>query len=112
MKYEEFTLANKTRCEALEGFNHRISSWSESDWLIAVLGELGELANVVKKLNRVRDGVPGNRETEAQLCAMAVDELADTFVYLDLLSWRLGVDMMEAVSRKFDEVSKRIGYCK
>ena len=33
-------------------------------------GEMGEAANVVKKLNRVRDGLQGNKETPEQLKTM------------------------------------------
>ena len=110
MTYEEFTVENLKRCEAFTGFNHKIDSWSESDWMTATMGELGELANIVKKLNRFRDGIPGNTETKAQLLADAEYELADVFIYLDLLARRLKMDMMAVVTRKFARTSAKIGY--
>lgn len=33
-----------------------VGGWSLSDWFTAAMGELGEAANVAKKLNRERDG--------------------------------------------------------
>lgn len=67
MDMKEFSRVNRERCESPDGFNHKLGSWSLSDWFTATLGELGEAANVAKKLNRVRDGIPGNKETEAEL---------------------------------------------
>lgn len=79
-----FSARNLARCESPHGFNHPLKSWSFEDWLTAVLGELGEAANIKKKLNRVRDGIPGNEMSEDALRAAYADELADTFIYLDL----------------------------
>jgi NTP pyrophosphatase (non-canonical NTP hydrolase) len=72
--------------------------------------ELGEAANVLKKLNRVRDGIPGNAETPDQLHAQFADELADTFIYLDLLAQAAGVDLPSAIRSKFNRTSAKIGY--
>lgn len=66
MHMTDFSAVNRERCESQGGFNHKLSSWSLSDWMTATLGELGEAANVAKKLNRVRDGIPGNSETPEQ----------------------------------------------
>jgi len=62
-----FSERNRRRCESEKGFNHTLDSWSLSDWMVATVGELGEEANIVKKLNRVRDGIPGDRETSERL---------------------------------------------
>ena len=78
--------------------------------MTATFDELGEAANVAKKLNRVRDGIPGNAETEDELRAMLADELADTFIYLDLLAQSQGIDLMAAVEQKFQVTSDKIGY--
>lgn len=106
----EFSHRNRERCEAPGGFNHTLDSWSLSDWITATLGELGEAANVVKKLNRVRDGIPGNAESEQELRQKLADELADTYIYLDLLCQSAGVKLHEAVQRKFEVTSRKIGY--
>ena len=110
MNMNDFSIENRTRCEAANGFNHPLASWSTSDWMTATAGELGEAANVVKKLNRVRDGIPGNAETPAELRAALADEIADTFIYLDLMAQSCGIDLSSAVRAKFDKTSAKIGY--
>lgn len=54
MDLKQFSKRNKRRCEAVTGFNHSIGDWSLSDWMTALTGEVGEAANIVKKLNRHR----------------------------------------------------------
>lgn len=105
-----FSEENRTRCTAPNGFNHPLANWSLSDWMTATLGELGEAANVLKKLNRVRDGVPGNRETPDELRQMFADELADAYIYLDLLAQAAGIDLPDAIRSKFNQTSAKIGY--
>jgi len=110
IRFSQFSEANRKRCESPQGFNHQLSSWSTSDWMAAVIGELGEAANVVKKLNRVRDGVPGNKETPDQLREKLRREIADAFVYLDLLAQSLGFNIADAAVDVFNAKSKEIGY--
>lgn len=109
LSFQGFSAVNKMRCEHPTGFNHRINSWSLSDWLTATMGELGEAAYIAKKLNRVRDGVPGNKETEQELRAAFNKEVADTLIYLDLLAQSQGFSLDEAVREKFNETSKKMG---
>jgi NTP pyrophosphatase (non-canonical NTP hydrolase) len=110
MNITEFAWRNRQRCEAPDGFNHQISSWSLSDWMTATAGELGEAANVIKKLNRIRDGVVANQASESELRQQLADELADTFCYLDLLAQAAGVNLEEAVRKKWNQVSERQNY--
>lgn len=105
-----FSRENLTRCTSKVGFNHPLDRWSLSDWMIATVGELGEAANVLKKLNRCRDGIVGNDRTTVQLRADFADELADTFIYLDLLTQAAGIDFPDAIRAKFDKTSAKIGY--
>ena len=112
MDFKKFSEANRERCEAKDGFNHSLASWSSSDWMTALVGEVGEAANVIKKLNRVRDGIPGNDKTTYELEGMLADELADAFCYLDLLCQSRGLSLEEIVQRKWNQVSQRIGYPK
>jgi len=107
--FAEFSRVNRLRCESLDGFRHQLTDWSTSDWFVAILGELGEAANVAKKLNRVRDGIPGNKETPEQLAAKLQNELADAFVYLDLLAQSLGFSIGEAAVAVFNAKSAEIG---
>ena len=105
-----FSKRNRLRCESPNGFNHRLGSWSMSDWMTATVGEVGEAANVIKKLNRVRDGIPGNTETPEQLRSMLADEIADAAIYLDLLAQAAGFDLETIRDAKFAKTSAEIGY--
>src|SRR5262245_38605424 len=105
--FAEFSESNRQRCEAPNGFNHQLASWSDSDWLTAIVGELGEAANVVKKLNRYRDGIPGNDESEDELRAELRKELGDTFVYLDLFCQKLGFTIADAAIEVFEAKSRQ-----
>ena len=107
---QHFSQRNRARCESPNGFNHMLQSWSGSDWMVAVVGEIGEAANVLKKLNRVRDGIPGNKETPEEVKEKFACELADAYVYLDLLCQAYGIDLEVAVNKVFEAKSKQIGY--
>lgn len=73
------------------------------------MGELGEAANIAKKLNRVRDGIPGNTQNEEELRAAFKEEIADAFVYLDLLAQSQGFDLEFVVRKKFNKTSAKLG---
>lgn len=108
-----FSERNLKRCEApkeVGGFGHPLHSWSLSDWFLATLGELGEAANVAKKLNRYRDGIAGNKETQEALEAKLAAELGDTAVYLDLLCQTAGLDFETVREASFQSKSKELGY--
>lgn len=106
LTFAAFRRANVTRC--LKWHPAGIESWSHSDWLTAVTGELGELASLLKMRNRERDGLPGNKfsPTDKQIA----DEIADVFTYLDLLAAALHIDLGAAAAQKFNEVSERVGF--
>ncbi len=106
LTFDAFRRANVTRC--VKWHPEGIDSWSPSDWLTAVTGELGELASLLKMRNRERDGLAGNKfsPTDRQIA----DEIADVLTYLDLLAEVLGVDLGLAAARKFNEVSERVGF--
>lgn len=106
---KQFSRINRMRSESPTGFNHLLSDWSLSDWITAVTGELGEAANIIKKLNRIRDGVRGNKETKAELKGKLTRELADVFIYLDLLCQAAGINLTEAVRTAFNAKSDELG---
>jgi len=68
-------------------------------------GEVGEACNVVKKLERERLGIRGSRATMEQLA----EELADVIICVDLLAMEVGIDLSEAVRRKFNATSEKYG---
>jgi NTP pyrophosphatase (non-canonical NTP hydrolase) len=108
LTFAQFSAINRLRSESPGGFNHALESWSLSDWLTATLGELGEAANIAKKLNRVRDGINGNKQSEAELRTAFRREIADTVIYLDLLAQREGFDLGEAVRETFNAKSREL----
>lgn len=112
--------ANKTRLplfkNRLGGLAHSKadgSDWSPAQWLQALIGELGEFANIRKKYER-GDLTFEQYEVEAK------KELADVQTYLDILASRAldsrdgvvhptGVNLGVATAEKFNEVSDRVG---
>ena len=88
------------------------SDWTPAQWLQAVVGELGEYANIRKKFERGDIGLDEYAE-------LAAKELADVQTYLDILARRCldipgtphpeGVDLGAATVAKFNEVSERVG---
>ena len=94
------------------------SDWSPAQWLQALVGELGEFANLRKKYER------GDLTSE-EYAVEAAKELADVQCYLDILARRCldtpagngfrsvvhstGIDLGAAVRDKFNEVSDRVG---
>jgi NTP pyrophosphatase (non-canonical NTP hydrolase) len=84
------------------------SDWSPADWMVAVVGELGEAANVMKKMRRGDFGAYGSA-TYAAAEAMLSKEFADVLTYLDLMAAQFGIDLGDATMHKFNEVSRRVG---
>lgn len=106
LTFAQFRDANRTR--SLRWHPQGIESWSDSDWITAVVGELGELASLIKMRNRERDSLSGNKfsPTNEQIAK----EAADVFTYLDLFCERNGIDLGLSAAQKFNEVSERVGF--
>jgi NTP pyrophosphatase (non-canonical NTP hydrolase) len=100
LTFAELRGVNVPRCEAPDGFNHKLESWSPAEWSNAMAGECGEACNLTKKLLR-GDGPEIER---------IGDEIADVVIYADLLAARLGLDLGEAIRRKFNATSRKRGY--
>lgn len=78
------------------------ADWTLAHWMQATVGELGELANIMKKVDR------GDYTLDEARPAMA-KEFADVQTYLDLMASKAGIDLESATIDKFNEVSTRIG---
>lgn len=78
------------------------SDWSLTDWCTAVTGELGEAANIIKKVRR------GDLTIEEARQPLA-NELADVVTYLDILAKQAGINLGKATIEKFNKVSERVG---
>lgn len=100
------------------------SDLSLAEWANSVLGELGEAANVIKKIRRgdyalddvVEHRVTGINERRTDITTAPVrvrdllaDELADVLIYLDILAFRAGIDLSYATIWKWNATSERIG---
>lgn len=82
--------------------------------MTALAGEVGEAANIIKKLRREYDLTTGfdlsqGHDRQAMRHRLA-SELADVQCYLDLLAASAGIDLGEATIKKFNEVSQRVNY--
>lgn len=78
--------------------------WNTTEWLLALFGEVGEAANVQKKINR------GDYAGEPDIGRLRLaDELADVLTYLALAAESAGIDLQEAITTKFNLVSARVG---
>jgi NTP pyrophosphatase (non-canonical NTP hydrolase) len=114
LTFAEISAINRQRCDRWhDGFPNHEDDWTGADWSNAMQGEAGEAGNVVKKLRRQELSTPGNRGDDlgdGVLLNKLAAEIADTFIYLDLLATYYGIDLEQAVIDKFNEVSEREGF--
>lgn len=68
--------------------------------IVCLVGEVGELANIVKKIRRGDRDLDGSRQE-------MTEEIADVFIYLMKLSLQLSVDLESAYDRKMSENAVR-----
>jgi NTP pyrophosphatase (non-canonical NTP hydrolase) len=105
------SIANRARCKRWHPGFPNDTDWTGADWALAMGGETGEALNVVKKLRRIEVGIRGVMDpSEAELRAALADELADIYLYLDLLAAKYDIDLPSAVASKFNRVSAREGF--
>lgn len=72
-------------------------------------GEAGEALNVVKKIERIRLGLKGNKDQdEDSLLGLLGTELADVIITACNLANIYGIDLSKEVVNKFNEFSRRI----
>lgn len=114
LTFREVTAANVARCD--HWHKGGLGDWSVADWAVAMAGEAGEVCNAVKKLRRIEDEIANISDPDRQLSTRAEavkkigEELADTFLYLNLLAVRLGIDLPTEVVAKFNATSERYGF--
>lgn len=107
----------KLSVERCEQYFFPLDAWSVLEWSGAMCGEAGETANVAKKIHRMNTlslvlGKSYKKSDMEDMRAKLADEVADTVIYLDLLCANQGIDLEEAVRKKFNEVSEKHGYKK
>lgn len=73
--------------------------------VIAISGEVGEFANLVKKL--LREYNHANTKPTEEMMARMREELADIFIYLVKLSMLLNMDLEKEYYKKVNRNEKR-----
>jgi NTP pyrophosphatase (non-canonical NTP hydrolase) len=107
---KKFTELNKNR--AVEGFK-TYENVSYSYWGNALAGEVGELCNMIKKIDRVKaGGIDGGSSYTAETLtdAMIMEEIGGIFIYLNLICSILGLNMEEAIVNTFNSKSKEYNF--
>ena len=108
LTFNQFARTNADRARTWHGESS--VPWSGADWGNAMGGECGEAQNVIKKLRRVETGVRGNVDPPPpELVEKLGDELADTITYAFLVADHYGINVGEALCRKFNKISEREG---
>jgi len=82
-------------------------------WTTALAGEVGELCNMIKKLQRVeKGGVDGGSSYTAKDISkdMLKEEIGGIAIYLDLLASLLGISLEEAIIDTFNKKSEKLGF--
>lgn len=106
LTFEQVRAVNLDR--ALEWHPGGLEEWSPAEWGNAAAGEMGELCNVLKKILRIDSGIKqASGLSREVLLREAAKELGDTFLYLDLVATRLGMELEHCVVDTFNRVSIR-----
>ena len=82
-------------------------------WTTALAGEVGELCNMIKKMQRVAvGGVDGGSSYSAKDITpeMLKEEIGGIAIYLDLLASLLDISLEQAVIDTFDGKSRQLGF--
>ena len=107
---EKFRKINVIR--AKEGFKC-YDNQPLSYWTTALAGEVGELCNMIKKLQRVElGGVDGGSSYKASDInkEKLQEEIGGIAIYLDLLASLLAIDLGKAMTETFNQKSIQQGF--
>lgn len=88
--------------EPSNAFKKCEDTWTTAHWMQALVGEVGELANILKKVDR------GDFTLESALESIG-KEFGDIVAYLDILAFKVGINLGQVTADKYNEVSERIG---
>jgi len=109
--FREFSSINRERAAM---WHQGGEPWSLADWSNALAGEVGELANFVKKIRRLETGTGGriSEQDRTVLTVSALKEVADVYLYLDLVAEQLDpqLTMDQIISVKFNITSSTFGF--
>jgi len=97
---------------AIEGFNC-YDNQPLTYWTTALAGEVGELCNMIKKMQRVeKGGLDGGSSYTAKDITkeMLKEEIGGIAIYLDLLASQLDISLEEAIIDTFNSKSAKYGF--
>lgn len=111
---------NVDRCSRWHG-KEGVNDWNSLEWMGAAAGELGEAANLAKKLKRFDFNMQQNATIRSLEDTEAIDqraelvrrygrEIAGTMFYLLLAAAREGLDPYEILRDEFNHISEREGF--
>ena len=100
LTFDALRMANVYRLQNTPKFKECLT-WSRAEWVQALTGELGEAANVSKKISRGDYTLDEKRHDFSH-------ELADVAIYLDLLAFVCDINLEVAIVEKFNDVSQRV----
>lgn len=105
-----FRELNKQR--AIEGFR-TYDNQPLTYWTTALAGEVGELCNMIKKMQRVAlGGIDGGSSYTAKDInkEMLREEIGGIAIYLDLLASLLDISLEDAIVKTFNEKSEKYNF--
>lgn len=109
LTFDRVSEVNMKRCERWH--KDAEENWNVADWAVAMVGEVGEACNIIKKLRRVESGTINQGDpAEEELRNMLANEFADIYLYLDLLVQHCKVDLPAAIVHKFNQTSMKYGF--
>lgn len=105
----DISAVNRARCDR---WHQDVEPWTGADWSNAMQGEAGEAGNVVKKLRRLETSAAARADEFSQqpLIDKLALEMADTYLYWDLLGYHYGIDLPDAIRLKFNATSREFGF--
>lgn len=89
--------------------HYRYDEFSLIGMAVSAAADCGKLQDIVKKLNRERDGLAGNRQTPFELWGALADRIGLLGNKLDRLAAIANLDLFTCVRDKFNVVSCRMG---
>jgi NTP pyrophosphatase (non-canonical NTP hydrolase) len=92
--------------------NVGVADWKPVQWSNATAGEVGEMCNAVKKLERVEQGLQQKKgpATRSEAIMAIAKELGDLFLYADLTASRLGLRIEDCIRYAFNKTSEQEGF--
>lgn len=96
----DLAVANQTRSEEWDPQGKLTPMF----FTLELAGEVGELCNVVKKLEREALGLRGSRASHEQL----EQEIADILIVLSLVANSFDINLEEVTRRKFNATSDKL----